>query len=150
MRDHVWTAKTSLLVGVVALAMGCGGQRINYEMVEVSGKVSYKGRPLPGGRITFTADQGGLAAGANLDENGNYKVTAPVGPVKITVDNRGLDTSKRGPRGGPILRNPNQEGPTDMPGHYVEIPNKYYETATTDLTYTVKSGEQQTHDIKLE
>jgi hypothetical protein len=119
----------------------------------VKGRVLFKGTPLPGGQLAFHSAKGTSAAGtAVIDESGNYSINSPEGDVKITVDNQmlmpGAAREKRiaekmgaGPRpGGPQ--------PTEVKGKYVPIPAKYLSPETTDLTYTVKKGEQ-THDIEL-
>jgi hypothetical protein len=130
---------------------GCGGgghKTKNIETAEVSGKVLFRGKPLPGGRVTFL-DSGGAAQGGNIDENGNYKVAAPIGDVKIGVDNRALEpTRERGPK-PPVLKRPDADAPETIKGRYVEIPNKYYSPTESGLTYKVVSG-AQTYDIKLD
>jgi hypothetical protein len=123
---------------LLTLALGCGSNA-KYETAEVTGKVLYKDKVLPGGKVTFIADQGGLAMDGTIDENGNYRVKAPVGPVHITVDNRLL--AKHAPRGR-ILKGPKNEEPSSLEGDYVDIPKKYYSVDKTDLTYTVAPGSQ--------
>jgi hypothetical protein len=133
---------------LAVVAAGCGGQRASYQTAEVSGKVMYKGKALPGGMVNFVADKGGVASNAIIDENGNYKISAPIGDVHISVDNRMLE--KKG-SGGPVLRRPDSEGgvaPTVPKGTYVPIPEKYTATDFSGLTYKVVSG-TQTHDITL-
>jgi hypothetical protein len=101
------------------------------ELVEVSGRVLYKGKPLPGGRVTFvTAD--GFAGTAVIDETGNYRIKARVGEAGIGVDNRML--RERGNR---------------VKGRFVQIPARYFTPDTSGLKYKVRKG-QQTHDIELE
>jgi hypothetical protein len=136
-------------LGLLVLIVGCdGGTKPNYETAEVSGQVLFKGKPLPGGRVTFIADVGGLAAGANIDEQGNYKIPdAPVGQVHITVDNTMLNKRKRTKQ--PHLNNPNSPAPSEIPGVYVPVPDKYYKADTTDLTFKVEAGKAQTHEITL-
>jgi hypothetical protein len=131
---------------MLAVVWGCG-PRSKFSTGEVSGKVMFKGKPLPGGMVTFVAAKGGMASPGVIDENGNYKVEAPIGEVKIQVDNRPLE-KKKGPT-GPILKRPDSEGPTAMKGTYVPIPDKYYDADQTPLTYTVKSG-SQTFEINLD
>jgi len=133
-----------VLVVLAVVAVGCG-KRVSYDTAEVTGKVMFKGKPLPGGMVNFVADKGGIANGAVIDENGNYKVAAPVGDVRISVDNRMLE--KKGPT-GPILRRPDSEAPTVLKGTYVPIPEKYTAIDYSKLTYKVVPG-SQTHDIEL-
>src|SRR5205807_2404737 len=89
-----WRLAPLLLLAVV---LGCGpGQGT------VSGQVKYRGKPVPGGLITFVpADPRQPPAFTNLDENGRYQLTVAAGQVKISVDNRELAPVSKGPVGLP-------------------------------------------------
>jgi len=143
-----WLRCAPLSLLVAAVVCGCTSPPKPPPSAEVSGKVLYKGQPVSGGEVTFIAIKGGFASGGIIDENGNYKVTVPVGEVKITVDNRMLQKGRGAPKAGPMLKNPNAEQPKEMKGHYVALPAKYASADQTDLTYTVVI-EPQTHDITL-
>jgi hypothetical protein len=138
-----------LLACCLMVAVGCNmGKRHAAKHVEVSGKVTYKGKPVTGGRITFVTSDGFSSSGI-IDENGNYKVSAPVGSVKISVDNRMLlqpirEAAKQG--AGP---RPGGEEPNPIKGTYRPIPSKYYVPDTSPLSYTVTSEPQQTFDVAL-
>jgi hypothetical protein len=108
--------------------------------------VLFKGEPLPGGRVTFVATQGAFANTATIDENGNYKINAPVGEVQIAVDNRML--SPRMAR-APTPAKSGGETLNPVKGTFVPIPRKYFEPDQSGLVYMVRKGEQ-THDIPLE
>jgi hypothetical protein len=147
-----------LLFCPLMLALGCGGSGRSVEHVEVKGRVLHKGEPLPGGRVTFVATDRGFAISADIDEQGNYTIKAPVGAVIISVDNRmlsrqGVAAAKNLPKGAG--RPPSEGGGKDMlkeappvKGTYKQIPSKYYLPETSGLTYTVQKG-SQTHDIEL-
>jgi hypothetical protein len=118
--------------------------------VEVTGRVLYKNKPLTGGQVQFVAVEGGFGSNGIIDEKGNYKINAPVGDVKITVDNRMLSL-RIGANHPAAMRGagrPDAGEPTPVKGTYVQIPFKYYEMDKTDLTYTVTNG-PQTYDIEL-
>jgi hypothetical protein len=132
---------------LVILAVGCS-HGASVDTAEVTGKVTYKGQPLPGGRITFLTT-GGFAHQGVIDENGNYTVNAPRGDVLIGIDNRMLQGRSRGPGKQPILRAPGSEEPVKMKGHYVALPSKYYSPQDSGLTYNVQQG-TQTKDFNLE
>jgi hypothetical protein len=135
------------------LAGGCKRVRHSAEHTEVTGKVLYNGKPLPGGQVTFVAVEGGFASNGTIDEEGNYKINAPVGPVKIGVDNKMLSAQRgrpadiRGP-GGPGAKKPGAVDPNPIKGTYVGIPLKYASPETSGLTFTVTKG-SPTHDIQL-
>jgi hypothetical protein len=151
MTSHTWRRWAApLALWTAAVICGCSGSKAP-SSAEVSGKVTYNGRPVTGGQVTFVTVKGGYASGGVIDENGNYKVTVPVGDVKITVDNSMLGRGGRGvPRGGGggMLKRPDSEAPTEMKGRYMDLPSKYANADQTDLTYTVVAG-PQTHNIEL-
>jgi hypothetical protein len=119
------------------------------EYVEVKGRVTYNGNPVTGGVIDFvSADEGAFIFQGRIEEYGNYTVRCPVEPVKITIENRMLRPGAREQVIRVASPRPGQRPPDPFKGVYVEIPHKYYESDTTDLTYMVKKG-PQTHDIEL-
>jgi len=140
-----------LFLGILVTALACAGCKPpKQETAEVSGTVKFKGKPLPGGRVSFVADKGGYSGSATIGEDGTYKVTdAPVGPVHITVDNSMLQ-AQHAPRAEPPKRPDAGAAETrdTAKGKYVAIPNKYAQPNKTDLTYTVSPG-PQTHDVEL-
>ena len=59
---------------------------------KVSGKVTYKGQPVPGGLITFRpADPAKNSITVELDTEGRYSATLPAGDVTVIIDNRELE-----------------------------------------------------------
>jgi hypothetical protein len=141
-----------LLLGLLTGTTGCKKGLHSTTHEEVSGKVLFKGKPLPGGRVTFAAIEGGFASTRPIDENGDYKINAPIGNVLISVENRMFQPGGGARRGDPKhnLKRPDAQGvEEEMKGRrYVPIPERYTNCDTSGLTYTVKPG-AQTHDIEL-
>jgi hypothetical protein len=124
----------------------------------VKGQVTYQEKPVSGGLITFVpTDSKHNSVTAEIDENGNYQLTAPAGEVRISVDNRSL--KPEAPAGPPSFppelvkkfgkapptpkkEEPAEAGNKKSSGRYRDIPDKYYRTDTSGLTYTVTSGTQ--------
>jgi hypothetical protein len=151
-----------LSLGLLAGTTGCTKSLHETQHEEVSGKVFFKGKPLPGGRVTFAAIEGGFASTRPIDENGNYKINAPIGDVLISVDNRMFlprDAAKKGKGKGSAQtkgpdhhpKRPDSQAAEAEPAkgrRYVPIPERYANCDTSGLTYTVKPG-PQSHDIEL-
>lgn len=147
-----------LLTGMLLLGLlvsGCSYSAMGPQG-EVSGKVMYKGKPLPGGHVTFTSSKGYSFTGV-IDPEGNYTVRPVVGEARIAVDNSMLLKSNQPPdiRRRPGVKPPagvkiedNKEAAPAITGTYVPLPPKYRSPDTSGLTCTVKSG-SQTHDIEL-
>ena len=151
-----------LFVLLLVFAAGCGGRGT------VSGQVLYKGKPVPGGWVTFRPVDGSAnTVNARIDQNGHYEATLPTGEVKIAVDNRDLQPVPAEDGSGPALPPmfklpaglkpgpktppaavPSESASEKLPGDYVPIPEEYYTVESSHLTYTVKRG-PQTHDIEL-
>jgi hypothetical protein len=142
---------------------------------KVSGQVTYKGKPVPGGLITFRpADSRQNAVTAELDAEGKYSILLPAGEVAVLIDNRELEPQ---PSWGPVAPPPGlpvdlarklggkakapdgpapevdesktaDAPPTRRSGRYVKIPDKYYEAETSGLMFTVK-GKDQTQNFDL-
>src|SRR5690349_13504580 len=67
-------------LAAAALVAGCGGGE---QFGEVSGTVSYDGKPVEDGAITFVPDKGPTAGGGIKD--GKYSAKVPVGPAKVSI-----------------------------------------------------------------
>jgi hypothetical protein len=124
---------------LAAAAAGCG------RYGDVSGKVTYKGKPLVWGTIQFEGSDGRLRQ-ANIGRDGSYSVSrVTTGEVKIAV-------SSNNPKSGDFQARPapgkKPKPPPDVPGWF-PIPQKYDTTFRSGLTHTVKSG-QNTFDIDLQ
>jgi hypothetical protein len=143
-----------ILLAAVALA-GCGPGR-----GEVTGKVTYKGAPVPGGLLTFRpADPRQNSVPAELSQSGTYSVVLPAGEVTVTVDNTGLAPAPEMVVEPPVplppevrkamaASRPRSAGKSKRSERYVELPTKYQEAETSGLTFTVKRG-SQTKDFEL-
>jgi hypothetical protein len=133
----------------------------------VKGQVKFQDKPLPGGTIMFApTDPKHNSVSAEIDENGNYELKdVPVGEYRVSVDNRSLQPpppvgpptelakTELAKKFGKIAPTPKKEQPAEAgdkksPGRYRDIPEKYYRTDTSKLTYTVTSG-TQTKDFEL-
>jgi hypothetical protein len=133
---------------VLLTALGCGGS------ANVSGKVTYKGEPLPWGNVVIYGANGKIESG-QISPDGTYAVhKAPVGEVKmaVIVSNPSPKTPPgqtlgKGPKTRPPRRLP---PPPDLPPiKFVPIPDRYKEPDQSGLNFTLKSGEQ-TIDLDLQ
>jgi hypothetical protein len=103
--------------------------------------------------VTFVAVNGGFSKTEVIDPTGNYKIMAPVGDVRISVDNRMLNTNTVGFRMEAAKKGagrPEAGAPTPVQGTYVQIPQRYHSPDTSGLTYTVTKDANQTHNLELQ
>lgn len=133
------------VVGLLSLAVaGCGGAPTgDPDKVEVSGKVTFDGKPLPSaGAIIFHAPGGGSGGGGAgpIDSKGKYRVSLLPGTYQVSVS---CSTMPAMPTGGgaPAER---LEGPSTES----LIPEKYNKPATSGLTAEI-DGAQSGLDFDL-
>jgi hypothetical protein len=117
------------LLAAAPLLAGCAGQG------QVSGKVQYKGKPLPAGTITFF-DRKNNAVSSAIGPDGGYAVEkVAAGPVKVSVVTP-----------MPIYM-PGDKPPPGPPPP--TLPAKYYDREKSGLDFEVKTG-AQTRDFNLD
>jgi hypothetical protein len=128
-----------LALAVLALASGCRGAD-SPRTYPVKGKVTYNGKPVPNGTITFVSASGQAATG-EIRPDGSYELKtfrrgdgAVPGEHKVVIVAMEDTASKL----------PEQRGGTPPP----IIPDKYTSVATTDLRAEVKA-EPNTIDFTL-
>jgi hypothetical protein len=98
---------------------------------DVSGIVTFNGKPLPGGMVTFVAVNG-QAEASRIGEDGTFTITnIPAGPVRITVVTQ------------PPVRMQENGKAFEPLGKYVAIPERYRDPEMSGLTFEVKRGFQQ-------
>ncbi len=127
-----------IVLGALGGLAGCGGKPV------VTGRVTYKGEPLPGGEIHFITESGPSRSGV-ISDDGQFRVEGvPTGTVKVTISS---ERDEGGGAGGSPLGSPT--GAAAKPVVRVSrIPAKYNAVATSGLTFTI-SGGKQTIDIEL-
>jgi hypothetical protein len=158
------------LVAVALCATGCG------KTGTVKGKVTFDGKALPAGRVTFKGPDGKAETAEFAD--GEYTIKAPIGDCKIAVetDYLALQNPQRPGMGGDPMGGGGPGGPNidpakkkeideEMKKHqkegqgdydpkkdpsklYVAIPDEYKDPEKSKQKFTVAKG-SQTHDIEL-
>jgi len=119
-------------LAVAAAAPGCGAS--GPQMARVSGTVTYDGKPVPQGTVTFIAkDANGRNATGAIQSDGSYTLQteqpgdgAQVGQYDVTV--AAIDA--------PVL----DYVPTKPVTPKRLVPEKYEKPQSSGLTATVKSG----------
>src|SRR5262245_3718556 len=127
-------SRVSCLIGVsvAALALaGCGSS--GPKTAPVRGTVTYKGKPVPNGTVTFIPDAGHHATG-DIRPDGSYTLTTfKPGDGAVPAKYKVIVVAMQDMTG----RLPEDRTPLPPP----IVPNKYTSIATTDLVAEVKAGE---------
>jgi len=135
-----WPALSVLFLGLFVLGCGSSGP----EKHPVTGIVTYQGKPLPLGRVSFVPETGRAADPAHLDESGRYQLELPAGKYSVAV----IAMPPR-PGGRP---DPTVEGGIDytgVPEVRSLIPKKYNRTTTSGIVVQVENKKANRIDIHL-
>lgn len=133
---HFVAARCWLVLVGCALAIGCAGN--DQQLVNISGKATYRGKAVPGGTILLQPGSG-RAFVAAIDETGRYAASVPVGNYKVAVV-----SSTAIPEGTDVWK-ANTKFSSPM------VPDKFGrpETSGTNITVTSEDGEKPIIDINL-
>jgi hypothetical protein len=143
-----------LLLLPALVACGCGGSKTG----AISGKVTYGGQPLQMGTVTFySIEDRGNAKNGTIRPDGSYTVEGvPVGTAQVTV----VSTKPIGAEGGEQPAGNESAGRIgggkegsffSLAGKgrkWIEIPAKYGDAGTSELSVKVTGGDQK-YDISL-
>ncbi|MHC5537180.1 hypothetical protein ACYOEI_02965 [Singulisphaera rosea] len=142
--------RLGLLATIAVVISGCYDDGLS-KRYPVSGTVSYNGKPVEKGVITFISDGGDGRSATGTIEGGSYSLTtltpgdgAFPGKYKVTVDSRSPDMAAAEAAG-------KAKGATSVmiPQDFVAkaykkaksaVPSKYNSVGKTDLTAEVKEG----------
>jgi len=129
-----------VVIGIVALVTaGCQSKG------NVTGKVTYKGKPLVYGTVLFVCSDK-ASVQAMIQSDGTYSAAGlAVGDAQVAVNSPnpkiiGMNANWKDPKKKPP--------PFDVPGWF-DIPAKYGSDSTSTLTYKVQGG-QNVYDIELQ
>lgn len=120
-----------LLLGISLGVLGCGQAEV---IGGVSGAVTFNGKPVRKGMIVFSNPQKGITISAPLGEGGLYKVETakgygiPVGTYLVTVVPPVPQVTTAWPAKPP------------PPATFPDIPERYRDLKTSDLTVTVTAA----------
>jgi len=127
-----------ILVGSLTLNLaGCGKNQV--VTGTVSGSVAAEGKPVTGGQVVLSSSELGVNQAAKLSPEGTFQMTTPIPVGKYVV----------------YLLPPDQGDvppglPSEQPVNPLQnVPKKYQDERTSDLSMTVEKGENNaTFDLK--
>jgi hypothetical protein len=136
-----------VLVGLTLMAAGCSGGSGT-----VTGRVTFNGKPLALGTITFHAEAGDQEVFNALIRDGSYSVDGVrAGPTKVTVVT--VDTAQVGAppteAGGAREKGDGLKAPPKKPSSsFVALPKHYSNPGSSGLGLEVHQG-TQTFNVEL-
>ncbi len=143
----VGTARVAALKGapwllLVLASAGCS------RVGQVSGKASYRGRPLPAGTVMLLASDGQPYDGP-IQTDGTFVIRdVPIGTAKVSVTSIVPAGEEKRTRGGKEASQAKQR--TIAKGGRSRIPSKYSDFEKSGLTVTVEKGDKNRLDLDLQ
>jgi major membrane immunogen (membrane-anchored lipoprotein) len=147
-------------VAAAVAVLGCGSDESGLaKRYSVTGRVTYKGEPVPKGNIVFEptnppAPQGRVAQGSI--ENGSYSLTTSTpddgalpGDYKVVIMSSTLDVSELAKKQGGLLHQGDADHVKAVKAAKNPLPGKYSRSADTPLKATVKA-QSNSFDFPLE
>jgi len=143
----------SVLSLSLALAVGCSSSETPGI---ISGRVTYRGEPVPGGMIFFISEGKAPRSGA-LGPDGSYRVEdLPEGEMVVTVETESLNPKNKtraygGAKGEKVhakrremeAKMKESKGDQGPPPEYRKIPRVYADPKTSPLRVTIVAGRQE-------
>jgi hypothetical protein len=127
---------------------GCGGEKFG----KVSDKVTYKDKPLKGGKVVFANEDNSKVENVKIDLEGNYASSrVPYGKLNVGVTPAPKGFAAIVPRDAKDAKKP--PIPADNPlakeygkgggeGVYVDIPGELRDPAKSKITVTIDAPER--------
>jgi hypothetical protein len=129
---------------LLLLAVTVAGCNRTPPRLTIQGSVSYRGQPVPSGRVRFLTPDKQHTWMADLKSDGTFVITdvAP-GEVKVAIQD-----DPRAPK-GKTAKPAAELAPGESPGHgpSVVIPEKYKDVDTSELKYDITPS---TRDLKID
>lgn len=119
-------------------------------MAPVTGKVTYDGKPVPEGTVTFYPVGGGRPSSGQLQSDGTYVLAstkpgdgALVGKCKVAIESRKVTNAAPAPTSF-ADELASEDAPPPPPSNIDWlVPEKYSSAESSGLTATVQSGSNQ-------
>lgn len=142
--------RTAVAAAVLAVA-GCGGGTAN-----VSGKVTFNGKPVVYGTVVVIGADGSSKSGT-IQPDGSYRVSGvALGAAKVAVSSPpppGSEQARKqfrakddAPDKPPL--EPQAPASEEVIRNWVAIPDKYGDPNKSEITVSVKSGQSLDIDLK--
>lgn len=124
-------------VAVMSCCISFAGCDTGPQTYQVTGTISYQGKPVSGGLINFRPPKGQPLGGA-IKEGGTYSFSLPAGQYQVRIE-----TPPKIPEGW-------KEGDPDPMLGPLEVPAKFAQFGSSGLTLSVDDSGPKEKDFDLE
>lgn len=150
MSDFIRFLTLLLAASTLGAVSGCSQ---GPKFCDVKGKVTFNGKPLPGGTVQITDEADTQMVFADLTIDGEFHINrAPAGPVRVVVRTESVKTLLD-PETARMLRQMGVAAvapdPKEKGNIYVPIPVKYGDRNTTDLKFELRPNRLNELTVEL-
>ena len=138
-------------LAAVALVFGCSGGS-GIDTVPVTGKVTYKGQPVDGARVSFIGQGSAKTATGVSGADGSYTLMtldangAMPGSFIVVVDKTDMPAELTKET---TMEEAEKQGTTPLPQPKALLPAKYSDPAQSPLKFEVKSSGENNINLEL-
>ncbi len=128
-----------------ASVLGCGSPT-----AIVTGKVTYKGKPVTSGVVVFIDDVGRATLPANVQSDGTFDINrASPGRVKVSFDNLAPPPLPKAEPGSPLAEDAEFKQMAAAVENYTATPPKYKDPTKSGIVFDLKPGRNECNiDLK--
>ena len=117
------TSVTVTIFSLLLIALGCSSDKKS----KVTGSVTYKNAPVPGGNLTFSSDSGGSYS-SPIQQDGTYLITdIPAGTYTVTIETETVNPDRAAPAYGTGKEKAAPSGAKQLAGKMEKASNEYAE-----------------------
>ncbi len=139
-----------ILLFVSSIPVGCGRSDDGPPMGDVTGTVTYQGKPVPGASILFVPTTRETPAGAAItDSAGKYRLSISGQKQGAVTGSYQVSIALSAPFDGPIPAGMNPEYAKEIYAGKPLIPQRYFSATKSGLTAEVEPG-HNTFDFALQ
>ena len=125
-----------VLLPMLVFCLGCEAKQ---NTCEVTGTVSYMGRPLNTGIVAFTPEKGRPLDPVRIEQDGSYHIEAPPGNYRVAIVSMSAPENQAAGKMADELSGAAR----------ALIPQHYSNPATSGLVVKIRDGEPQKKDLLL-
>ncbi len=130
----MYKTKLFFLACLITLLNGCGSVDEGPAKYQVSGVISFDGKPVEEGQILFIPEADNSQRQAGVIKNGSYSCECTTGKKKVEITAYRFDESKQEP-------DPAEPGKT-VPARVQYIPKKYNQKTTLTAAVSAEGDNQ--------
>ncbi len=128
--SHTSHLQVAILIAGLLICTGCGdGKKVDENRTTVSGAITFDGKPLPAGTISFGSSTDSTGSTVPIRDGKYASGRVPLGSNMVTIDTSSVRYGN--------------------PAQFVEIPERYMDPTKSGLSVDVQPGTNENVNFEL-